>query len=98
MTHDADAAGPGADLSAELELSPLLDAVLERSVKILDAAGGELATYDQATAGLEVVSNHNMSESSLGARIALGEGAMGHVVKTGEMMIIPDYREWPGRS
>ncbi len=87
-----------ADLSAELELSPLLDAVLERSVKILDAAGGELATYDEATAELEVVSNHNMSESSLGARIALGEGAMGHVVRTGEMMIIPDYREWPGRS
>ncbi len=87
-----------ADLSAELELSPLLDAVLERSVKILGAAGGELATYDEATAELEVVSNHNMIESSLGARIALGEGAMGHVVKTGEMMIIPDYREWPGRS
>ncbi len=87
-----------ADLSAELELAPLLDAVLERSVNILGAAGGELATYDEVTSELEVVSNYNMSESSIGARLTYGEGAMGHVVKTGEMMIIPDYRTWPGRS
>jgi PAS domain S-box-containing protein len=87
-----------ADLSAEVELSPLLDAVLERSVKLLSAAGGELAVYEDATSELVVVSNYHMDESSVGARIALGEGAMGFVVETQEMMIIPDYREWPGRS
>ena len=87
-----------ADLSSRLELQPLLDAVLERSVKLLDAAGGELAIYEDETEELVVVSNHNMSESSHGARIALGEGAMGHVVRTEEMMIIPDYRAWAGRS
>ncbi len=87
-----------ADLSAELELEPLLDAVLERSVTLLRAVGGELAIYEAADEELVVVSNHNMSESSLGARLAYGEGAMGHVVKTGEMMMIPDYRTWPGRS
>ncbi len=87
-----------ADLSAELELEPLLDAVLERSVTLLGAAGGELAIYEAADGELVVVSNHNMAESSLGTRLKYGEGAMGHVVETGEMMNIPDYRTWPGRS
>jgi PAS domain S-box-containing protein len=87
-----------ADLSARLELEPLLDAVLERSATLLDAAGGELAIYQDASEELVLVSNYNMKESSVGTRLAYGEGAMGRVVETGEMMIIPDYRTWDGRS
>ncbi|MEJ2186989.1 MAG: response regulator [Gemmatimonadota bacterium] len=87
-----------ADLSGELELARLLEAVLGRAVTLLNAAGGELATYDDEAAELVVVANHNMEEDSTGTRLAYGEGAMGHVVETGEMMIIPDYQTWPGRS
>ncbi|MEJ2218191.1 MAG: response regulator [Gemmatimonadota bacterium] len=87
-----------ADLSGELELGRLLEAVLGRAVKLLNAAGGELATYDDEAAELVVVANHNMQEDSTGTRLAYGEGAMGHVVETGEMMNIPDYQTWPGRS
>jgi len=86
------------DLSAELELSRLLEAVLARAVTLLGAAGGELATYDAARQELVIAANHGMQADSRGSRLKLGEGAMGLVVKTGEQLLIPDYQSWSGRS
>ena len=86
------------DLSAELELSRLLQSVLARAVTLLGAAGGELATYDEAHRELVIAANHGMQTDSRGTRLRLGEGAMGLVVKTGEQLIIPDYQTWSGRS
>ncbi|HSR14498.1 MAG TPA: GAF domain-containing protein, partial [Gemmatimonadales bacterium] len=86
------------EVSAELELSRLLEAVLARAVTLLGAAGGELAICDEASGDLVIAANHNMREDSRGARLKAGEGAMGHVVRTGEQLIIPDYQQWAGRS
>jgi len=86
------------DLSAELELSRLLESVLSRAVTLLGAAGGELATFDEAHDELVIAANYNMREDSRNARLKVGEGAMGHVVRTGQQMIIPDYQAWEGRS
>ena len=87
-----------ADLSAELELSKLLEAVLRRAVGLLGVSGGELAIYDEAAHELEIVANHNTGQVSVGTRLAVGEGAMGHVAETREPLIISDYEEWSGRS
>jgi PAS domain S-box-containing protein len=86
------------DLSARLELSRVLDAVLARACRLVGAAGGELGTCDPVSGEITIVSNNNMQESSLGTRIRFGEGAMGHVIATGELMMIPDYHAWEGRS
>ena len=86
------------DLSAELELSRLLEAVLARAVTLLGAVGGELATYEESRGELIIAANHGMKEDSRGTRLKLGEGAMGWVVRTGEQLIIPDYQIWAGRS
>jgi PAS domain S-box-containing protein len=86
------------DLSAELELSRLLEAVLARAVTLLGASGGELATYDPEKQELVIAANHGMQGDSRGTRLKLGEGAMGLVVKTGEQLLIPDYQTWSGRS
>ena len=86
------------DLSTELELSRLLEAVLSRAVTLLGAAGGELATYDEGKGDLVIAANFNMHEDSRGTRLKAGEGAMGLVVRTGEQLIIPDYQTWAGRS
>jgi PAS domain S-box-containing protein len=86
------------DLSAELELSRLLEAVLGRAVRLLGASGGELAIFDEAHGELQIVANHNIGKESSGTRMALGEGAMGRVAGTHEPLIIPDYQEWLGRS
>jgi PAS domain S-box-containing protein len=87
-----------ADLSAELELSKLLQATLQRAVTLLGVTGGELAIYDEAREELEVVASHNIGKDSTATRLALGEGAMGRVAQTHEPLLIPEYAEWLGRS
>ncbi len=88
-----------ADLSAQLELSRLLQAVLERAVALLHVSHGELAIYDAAAQELEIVASHNVGKrDTTGTRMAVGEGAMGHVARTREPLIIDNYREWAGHS
>ncbi len=88
-----------ADLSAQLELSTLLQAVLERAVALLHVSHGELAIHDAAKQELEVVASHNVGKrDTTGTRMAVGEGAMGHVARTREPLIIDNYREWAGHS
>ena len=87
------------DLSAQLELSTLLQSVLERAVGLLGVSHGELAIYEPSTEDLVVVAGHNMGrQDTIGTRMAIGEGAMGHVARTHEPLVIPKYREWTGRS
>ena len=87
-----------ADLSAELELSKLLGAVLERAVALLKVTGGELAIYDEAKEELVVVASHHIGKDSTGTHLKPGEGAMGRVAETHEPLIIPSYHEWTGQS
>ncbi|MDX1624703.1 MAG: GAF domain-containing protein [Gemmatimonadota bacterium] len=87
-----------ADLSSELELSKVLQAVIDRAVTQLGVTGGEVAIYDEDRRELEVVASHNIGKDSIGTRLALGEGAMGVMAETLEPLIIPSYHEWLGRS
>jgi PAS domain S-box-containing protein len=87
-----------ADLSGELELEKLLQAVLARAVSLLDVTGGELAIYDEAAKQLVIVAGHNIDTDAVGTRMALGEGAMGHVAESHDPLLIPRYQEWKGRS
>ena len=86
------------DLSGELELSKVLERVLQRAVSLLGVTGGELATFDEARQDLVIVSSYNLETNAVGTRMALGEGAMGRVAKTHEPLIIPRYQEWEGHS
>jgi GAF domain-containing protein len=86
------------DLSGELELNRLLQRVLERAVSLLRVTGGELAIAEEGTGDLVIVASHNIGSDSTGLRLAVGEGAMGRVAETREPLIIPNYREWEGRS
>ncbi len=86
------------DLAGELELSKALERVLGRAVSLLGVTGGELATWDEARRELVVVASNNMETNAIGARMKVGEGAMGRVAETHEPLIIPHYQEWAGRS
>jgi len=70
------------DITAELELSSLLHAIVERAAGLLDATGGELGFYDEANQEVRIVVSHNLGEGYVGTRHALGEGAMGRVAET----------------
>jgi PAS domain S-box-containing protein len=86
------------DLSGELELSKLLQRVLERAVALLGVTGGELAIFEEDARELVIVASHNIGSDSTGTRMAIGEGAMGLVAETQEPLIIPNYQDWGGRS
>ncbi len=87
-----------AALSGDLELGRVLKVVLERAVKLLGVTGGEVAIWHESTRELEMVANQDIGTDSTGLRLKLGEGAMGHVAKTHEPIIIPSYHEWSGQS
>ncbi len=86
------------DLSSELELGKVLQAVLERAVTLLNVTGGELAIFHEEARELEIVASHTMGEASVGTRMKLGEGAMGRVAQTKEPLLIPRYQDWEHRS
>jgi PAS domain S-box-containing protein len=86
------------DLSSELELSTLLDSLLERAVGLLGVTGGELAIFDEVGGHLTIAASHNTGGDEVGTRMALGEGAMGRVGETHEPLVISQYQEWAGRS
>ena len=86
-----------ADLSGELEIGKLLQAVVRRATSLLGVSGGELAIYDESRRELEVVASVQIVDYT-GTRLALGEGAMGHVAITKEPICIDDYHRWPGQS
>jgi signal transduction histidine kinase/DNA-binding response OmpR family regulator/HAMP domain-containing protein len=87
-----------ADITAELELPALLQAIIERATSLLSATGGELGLYDDVSQEIRILVCHNMGKDYVGTRIALGEGAMGRVAQTGEPLIIGDYQTWEGRA
>ena len=45
---------------------------------LLGVTGGELAVFDEPTQQLVIVASHNLGRASIGTRMAMGEGAMGH--------------------
>jgi PAS domain S-box-containing protein len=83
-----------ADITAELELSTLLQAIVERATGLVDATGGQLGLYDRASQEIQIVVSHNLDKDYVGTRHALGEGAMGLVAESGEPLIIRDYQVW----
>jgi len=90
-----------AELSVELEISKLLQDVVQRAVALLHASGGEFAIYDAEQKDLQIVVSYNSQRKEwdyVGKRMALGEGAMGRVAQTLEPIIIEDYATWEGQS
>jgi len=87
-----------AALAGDLEIDRVLQMVLNRAVKLLGVTGGEVALFDEAAGELEVLASANIGKDSTGTRLKIGEGAMGHVAKTRQPLIIPSYREWLGQS
>ncbi|MGD8623464.1 MAG: two-component regulator propeller domain-containing protein [Anaerolineae bacterium] len=85
-----------ADVTAELELPSLLQAIVERSASLLGATGGEFGLYDEASQELRIAVSYNLGRDYVGTCHKLGEGVMGRVAQTGESVIIPDYQTWPG--
>ena len=84
------------DITSELDLTTLLQAILERAVALLSVTGGELALYNDSADTITIAVCHNMDKNYTGEQLAPGIGAIGQVVQSGEPMVIDDYRTWDG--
>ena len=85
-------------LSAQLDLSALLQTIVERAAQLLDASKAGLYLMRPGEEMLELVVNYKLPPEFTGVRLRLGEGVSGRVAQSGQPLIVGDYRAWPGRA
>ncbi|MDY7040036.1 MAG: GAF domain-containing protein [Chloroflexota bacterium] len=86
------------DITAELDLQEVLQAILERAKSLLRAQGGGVYLYDPDRDELILTVNSISQEDYAGVTLKLGEGMGGRVALTGEPIILDNYSEWEERS
>lgn len=85
------------DISSELEFRKLMDTILERAIKLMNAEGGEFYIYDEETRELETVTSINLDKDYRGMRIKIGQGAAGKAIQQRSIINIKDYSAWSNR-
>ena len=85
------------ELTAELNLSSLLDSLTRRALKLIGGATCNCYLYNQDTDLLERAVSAGQGLISVKATRQRGEGVVGTVWATGEPLLVNDYHAWPGR-
>lgn len=84
------------ELAAEIELSSLLEKIVERASFLLNGSGGELGLFDHETNEITIVVCKNLKKDHTGCTQKIGEGLMGQIAEKRQPIIIRDYQEWSG--
>ncbi len=79
-------------LTSNLELEPLLRAILGKMEEYFGPERWSLLTVDEESGDLQYALTTGTSVVARGARLKRGEGIAGWVVRTGEPLVIPDVR------
>jgi PAS domain S-box-containing protein len=85
------------NLTIRHSLPELLNLIVERASKLLNASGGALYLVDDETETVRCAVSYNTQKDYAGTVLCYGEGAAGKVVKTGKPLIIKDYSKWSGK-
>jgi PAS domain S-box-containing protein len=86
------------EISSELEISSLLQAIAQRAATLLKVDMGTLVLSQADNETLKVVAVYNRPHSDIGVTVKWGEGVTGRIAQTGEPLAIADYRHWPERT
>lgn len=86
------------DIISQLDRAELLKALLRRGVYLLGAEGASLSLHDAELGLVYNVANYNTWRDWAGVTLRSGEGVVGHVILTGEPVIVNDHANWPGRA
>ncbi len=87
-----------ADITKELGLKNLLQAILQRATDLLHATGGELGLVNQSNNTIQILVSHNMGPTDyIGETISMNEGLMGYVAQTQQIEMLEDYKNWDGQ-
>jgi PAS domain S-box-containing protein len=86
------------NLTKRHPLPELLNLIVERATKLLNARGGGLYLLDLDSESIKCVVSYNTHNHYTGTVLNYGEGAAGRVVKTGKPLILKNYARWSGKA
>jgi signal transduction histidine kinase/DNA-binding response OmpR family regulator len=84
-------------LISRLELHDLLQAIVTRAAQLLGVPHGSLFLLDEALGDLEQKAGIGAFAQTIGVRMPRGSGVSGHVLDSGQPLVIPDYARWENR-
>ena len=85
------------DLAFELNVSKLLEQIVERTNNLLESSGGFIYLYEPDQNDLNLVVATELGVP-LGTRLKIGEGMAGKVALTRKAMIVENYQNWPDQA
>ncbi len=80
------------------DLQKLLEAIVERAVRLLSAISGGFYLCDAERREARCVVSYNTKRDYRGLVLRYGDGAAGRVAETAKPLIINDYSKWEGRA
>ncbi len=83
-------------ISSTLELTEVLDRILDEGMKIVNAPTGTIQLLDPNTQELEFRAGRGIREDRMTRRIKLNEGVTGLVAAKKMPMLVPDLRKYEG--
>ena len=86
------------DVSSQLDLPRVLEAIMRRVTALLGAGECEVALYDELKNVMRIVVCFNRDRDYTGVEMQMGEGIMGRAAQTQKTILIEDYATWEGRS
>ncbi len=86
------------DLSAQLDLYTLLQTIVERATRLMDATMGGLYLLRDDGQTLELRVAYHLPRDYAGSELKLGEGLAGRAAQTGKPLVVGNYATWPGRA
>ena len=86
------------DITAQLDLPQVLQAIAERAANLVSAKGGLIELLDAERNELVYLASYGIERDYTGWRLALGEGLSGRVAASGQPIIVDNYQTWEGRA
>ncbi len=86
------------DIISTHDLPVLLETIVERAAKLLNASAGGLYLCDAERREVRCVVSYNTPKDYRGTLLKYGEGAAGTVAESGKPLRIDDYRSWSKRA
>ena len=81
-----------------LDVTELLEAIVERTIKLVGANFGWVYLITEEKEAIEVKVGTGLFRQYVGVRLKPGEGLAGKIWQTGEPMAVDDYHAWSGHS
>jgi PAS domain S-box-containing protein len=86
------------NLTMRRSLPDLLNLIVERATRLLNANGGGLYLVDAESETIKCVVSYNTHNTYTGTVLKYGEGAAGRVVRTRKPLILKNYAKWSGKA